>query len=663
MVKHANFFANNELHANMIAEIIPLAHLPRLLTYFDYEVPENFEGQIKVGQLVRIPFKGRKISGIVAKLKNQPDEVKTSLKAIIDVPDPAPQLDENYFALLHWMANYYSVSPALLLKIFIPEPPRRTIRFKTKREIKPIAPSVPPSDILKIQENLKKIFSASKNIFLFHYQTLKNKIALFSKSAARILEQGKQILILEPQITDIEALLPYFLHLFPDKIAVLHSNLSKSEYWREWQKIKNGKAHIVFGARSAIFAPLRNLGLILIDNEEARDFKQFDQYPYYDARSAATQLAEITGAKIILASQAPRADTYYKVKNRSCEILIEKNTFISPPPRLIDMNQELLKKNFLSLSEELQQNIEKTLEQNKKVVLLLNRRGAATFVVCRDCGYVFKCPNCQTPYACHEDVCYLPSKFLCHNCNKEEATRLACPNCRGASIKYFGTGTQTVEREVKKIFPQVKIARIDKDIKIQNTKYQIRDTEIFVGTQFFIKNYLSQAQNIGLIGVVSADTLLFRPDFRAGEKTFAWLTSIINHSQQIKSHVLIQTFFLNNFVIQSAAARNYEEFYKKEIEEREKFGYPPFGKLIKLIYGHTNEKKCNFEKTDLLKKLLITFSKDAEILGDEKIKKDKKRFTAEIIIKIKKQVFSKMVEFLKTVPSGWAIDIDPESII
>jgi primosomal protein N' (replication factor Y) len=653
----------------MIAGIIPFARLPKSLSYFDYEVPQNFEGQIKIGQLVKISFKGRKISGIIFKLKDKPAQIKSTLKPIIKILNFEREINFDYLKLLWWMSDYYSVSPALILKTFIPEPPLRLGKFKIKSVFKSSSLGIAKSDIPVIQKNLEKIFSGHKNFFLFYYQNYKNKIAIFLKSAARILNQKKQVLILEPQITDINLILPYFLHLFPNKIAIFHGELSKTEYWQEWQKVKDKKADIIIGTRRAIFAPSQNLGLIMVDDEEMPDFKQSDRNPRYDARIAAVKLAELYGAKLIFASQAPRLETYYQVKEKNYDLLEEKCSPGLPDQssqdlRLIDMGQELKKKNFLSLSGELQENIGETLEKKQKVVLLLNRRGTSTLVICRDCNYVFKCPSCDLPLVCHEENFGACSKLICHRCGYEGPIPLACPNCRGTSIKFFGTGTQKVEREVKEIFPHAKIARIDKDVKINSKfQFQIPDAEVFVGTQFFIKNYLPQIKNIGLIGVVSADTLLFRPDFRSGEKTFEWLTKIINLSKERKSRILIQTYLLNNFIVQSAIAHNYDDFYKQEIEERQKFNYPPFGKLLKLIYQHKNEKKCAFEFSELSKSLITSFGNEVEILKDEKPKKFKQKFISTIIIKFSHSLTPKIINYLKTIPEGWTIDIDPESLL
>jgi len=647
----------------MIAEVIPLARLPKNLSCFDYEVPENFLGQIKIGQLVKIPFRGKNVSGLVFTLKEKPAEKLGAVKPIIKIIDTGENLDPKRLSLLTWLANYYLVSPALILKTFLPEPPQKASTFKSKSKLTATSLGVAKTDTGEIQEKVREIYSSEKSFFLFHYQNYKNKTAVLLKIIEKIVTDGKSVLIFEPQVPDVAALLPYFIHLFHDKVATLHGEMSKTEYWQEWQKIKNGEAKIVIGTRSALFAPIQNIGLIIMDNEESLDFKQSDQNPRYDVREAAIKLGKLTNAKIIFTSPSPRPETYFLAKNSpEAQYLSPKNPSRTPVTT-VDMNDEIKNKNFSSLSEKIKISISETLKNKQKIVLLLNRRGLSTVILCRDCNHIFRCKNCELPLVCHDDECNLPSQFICHNCGAKEPIQLVCPKCRGADIKYIGVGTQTVEKEIKKLFPNSKIVRVDIDTKIPESDSQILNSEIFIGTQFFIRNYLTQIKNIGLVGVISADTLLSRPDFRSGEKTFNWLTGLINFSGQIKSPLIIQTFFPNNFVIQSAVDENYENFYQKEIEDRKNLHYPPFGKLVKLVYGHPNEKKCTFELIDLFNKINTTLGRETEISRDEKPKRKKQKFYATIIIKFQESLTPKVLNFLKTAPDGWTIDIDPESIL
>lgn len=648
----------------MIAEVIPLARLPKNLSFFDYEVPQNLEGQIKIGQIVRIPFRGKNMSGLIVATKEKPAEKLGAVKPIAKIIDAGENLDAKRLSLLRWLSNYYLVSPALVLKTFLPEPPQKVSSFKSRQKIQPASLSIAKNDLDKIQNVIEKIILSKKPYTLFHYQNNKNKIVALLKIAQKIISEEKSVLVLLPQVPDIANLAPSFLNLFYGQTALLHGELSKTEYWQEWQKIKNGKAKIVIGTRSALFSPLANLGLIIIDNEEAPDFKQSDQNPRYDARDASLKLAELTGAKIIFTSLAPRPETFFLAQNRPDFNYLSPEIPSSPATILADMNDEIKNKNFSSLGEKIKKEISAAIAKQKKVILLLNRRGLSTMILCRDCDHVFKCKTCDLPLACHDEECGLPKQFICHNCGKTELVQLVCPKCRGTDIKYLGVGTQTVEKEIKKIFSQIKVLRIDKDVPMEKIYPQISGADVFIGTQFLIRNYLYKIKNIGFLGVISADTMIYRPDFRSGEKIYSWLTGIINFSREAKIPVIVQTFFPNNFVIRSAIQEKPELFYLEELDNREALGYPPFGKLIKLAYGDSEEKKCIAEASKLFKIIKTELEGKADISYDEKPRREKRKFFSKIIIKFSDSSSASIKEALrKNVPDSWTIDIDPENIL
>jgi primosomal protein N' (replication factor Y) len=646
----------------MFAEVIPLARLPKKLSRFDYEVPQEIEGQIKLGQIVLVPFRGKRTKGVVVNLKDRAAELKMALKKIKKILSEDPVIDETGLALLQWMSEYYVSSLPLLLKTFIPEPPLRKLgeSRKTGTVVKDI--SIAKSDLPEIKNSLKNILG-DKEFSLYFYKKSKNKTIVLLKCAERTVNSGKTVLLLLPQVTDIAGALPYFMKLFPREIAVLHGELSKTDYWQEWQKIKSGKARIVIGTRSALFAPLRDLGLIIIDNEEASDFKQSDQNPRYDARDVAFKLSKITGAKIVSASQAPRPETYFLAKNQPGAIfLAPQNNPASVA--LVDMNDEIKNKNFSPLSEKIREGIELALDKNKKIILLLNRRGSSTLILCRDCDYVFKCEKCQAPLACCEDVCNLPSKFICRNCGREKPVHLKCPNCHGAAIKYLGTGTQTVEREMRKLFPRAKVLRIDKDAKIAKIVKEFGQASIFIGTQFFIRNYLERIRDIGFLGIISADTLTYSPNFRSAEKTFSWLMKLINFAGETKSPVCVQTFFPNNYFIQAVIRGNPEIFYNEELDNRMSLGYPPFSRLAKLVYADFKEEICVNEASHIYNELSGKLNGLAEMSINEKPRMENKKFFSKIILKFPEDSSGKVKEIIrKALPDEWTIDIDPESLL
>jgi len=639
----------------MIAEIIPLLRLPKALTYFDYKIPSTLEGNIKIGQLVGISFRNKMVGGLVFNIKNSETDNKWKIKEISKIWNEDPELDENYLKLFKWISEYFLTPLPLLAKTFIPLPPLRTREIKIKKKTPPLSPSISGKDVNGVKNILQNFHDSKNNIFLLHYQNKKNKTAVYLKIISETVKKNKQVLILMPQITDIEELLPHLDYFFANKIALLHGELLKTEYWQEWQKIKSGKAMVAVGTRSAIFAPCKNLGLIIIDGEEASDFKQSDRNPRYDARIVAMELARLTGTKVLLGSQTPRIETYHKTKNSEIKLLSENkkdnNNYLS-----VDMGQEIKKKNFSPISSEIKNIIEKNFNNKKKSVLLLNKRGSSNMVACRDCEHVFSCKDCGKPLVYHEDA---TKKLICHNCGYKEVASLNCPKCRGVSLKFIGAGTEKVEKEIKKLFPAANVLRIDKDAMIK----EAGDADIYIGTEFFIKNYLPQINNIDLVAIISADSLIFRPDFRSGEKTFEWVTKIMNISDQKKSLFILQTFYPDNYIFKLALKREYEFFFNEELTGRKNFSYPPFGKLIKLTYSSKNERMSNLEIFKVRKFLTDKFIDGVEILGDGEMEKTKQKFSSKIVLKSSENFTSELLEYLKNLPDGWAIDIDPESLL
>ncbi len=647
----------------MFAEVIPLVRLPKKLSFFDYEVPQEIEGQIKIGQIVVIPFRGKKIKGVVGNIKKEAQKVNAPIKKILKILSDEPIIDEKGLDLLSWIADYYVSSLPLVAKTFLPEPPlvKRSRTFPENYLSKQL--TVSKSDAEEIKK-LLALLSDDKKISLLHFDNFKNKTVILLKCAEKAIAEGRGVLILEPQVPDVLGILPYFVNLFPDKTAVLHGEMSKTEYWQQWQKIKSGKAGIVIGTRSALCAPLAKIGLVIVDNEESSDFKQSDQNPRYDTRETSLKRAEITGAKIIFTSQAPRPETYFLSKNRPDAQYLASTMTPRFPTVLVDMNGEIKNKNFSPLSEKIKEEISSVLTKKQKIVLLLNRRGGSTLILCRDCDYVFRCKRCDNPLTCHENECNLPNKLICHNCGSEEPISLKCPNCQGSSIKYAGMGTQALEREIKKIFPEKKILRIDSDSETANIGKKIAEADILIGTQFFIRNYLIQTQDVGLVGIFSADTLLYRPDFRSSEKTFSWLRSIINFAHSLKTVIIIQTFFPNNFVIQGAAGIKPDEFYGEELDNRLNLNYPPFGFLAKLSYADKNAETCLKEASNLYEKIKNGLAPLAEISVDEKPRLQKNKFFCKIILKFSERNRRAVKDFLEeNIPDEWTIDIDPESLL
>ncbi len=691
----------------LIAQVIPIIRLPKHLIYFDYLVPKKFEHQIKINQIVEIPFHNRKINGIVIEIKNKTQN-KFNLKTINKIIEPEIILPKHLIKLIQWMKDYYYTSLPLISKIIFPEIPKRKLLDNKKQSIlihKNIKNlTVSKKSLPKIKETIDSINNQQTKYVLLHYQNWQEKLIVYIKIIKQLLNKNLkgQILIIVPQITDIQKIYNYLNYYFPDQIAILNNKLSKTFFWQEWQKIYFQKAKIILGTRSAIFSPIQNLSMIIVDDEESLSEYKSEQNPRYNVQKLAEKLSEFAKAKLIFSSQAPSIEIFYNAQNKSTSTifcLYKKKSNI----KIINLQDEWQKKNYSLISDNLEEAIKQNLEKKQKIFLFLNRRGAGTIIKCQDCKYLFKCPNCQLPLIFN----YLPTqisyelrvtsypprlahfdllssakqaafseagKLICFHCNFTQNIPTKCPHCQGVNIKTFGIGIQRVEKEIKKLFPEAKILRIDKDTQISTSyKLQVTSYDIIIGTQFFFKQF-NQPSIFNLIGVISADSLLYRPDFRSSEKTFQQLSKIINWANIQQSEVelpivIIQTHSPENYVIQALAQQNYNFFYNSEIEMRKKFNYPPFCKLIKLIYQNSDFKKVEKETNELVDKLKMYFSssKTFEVIGpiSPMIPKIKEKYRKQIILKIYPTFHfpASIKKLLNELDENWIIDTDPLEII
>jgi len=329
----------------------------------------------------------------------------------------------------------------------------------------------------------------------------------------------------------------------------------------------------------------------------------------------------------------------------------------------VDMRDEIKKQNYSPFSELLQEAIKETLEKKQQIFLFINRRGTASSVLCRDCGFVFKCPNCKLPLSYHG-----ASELRCHNCAYKNPLPLFCPQCHGPEIKFSGAGTEKIEKEIKKLNPIAKILRLDIEteeaIKAEHKSYTA-EADIIIGTQYALK--FIDWEKIELAGIVSADTLLYLPDFRSGEKTYQLFSEIIFELGSKEKEIIIQTRKPDNLALQALGRNNPELFYNQEIEERKIFHYPPFGKIVKLLYQHGNEKKCIYESNrvwqELNKKIMVDKNIEMSLPAPIHNLKVRGRFRYQIILKVPLELGDKLGDLLNIVPDDWIIDINPESLL
>ena len=440
-----------------------------------------------------------------------------------------------------------------------------------------------------------KINNSGFNEFLIYGVTGSGKTEVYLQLIQSTLNKGKKAIVLVPEISLTPQMVDRFSRRFGDCICVLHSKLSIGERNDQWKNIKTGKCRIVIGARSAIFAPIDNLGIIIIDEEHDISYKS-DMSPRFNAKEIARYIAKKHEIPLVLGSATPDISTYYNAKN-IIKLTKRANNSNLPEVEVVDLRKELANGNRSILSERLKEEIAKNLENKKQTILFLNRRGFSTFVMCRDCGYTVKCKRCNISLTYHSKE----NKLKCHYCGYEMNNITICPKCKSKNIKHFGSGTQKLEEVIHSLYPQATTIRMDIDtVSRKNSHEQILNRfkdekiDILIGTQMIVKGH--HFPNVTLVGVIAADASLNTEDFRANEKTFDLLVQVAGRAgrEKLPGKVIIQTYSTENFCIECSKKQNYDEFYKTEIEIRKQLKYPPFCDII--MFGINSSDKEEIEQ-------------------------------------------------------------------
>ena len=427
----------------------------------------------------------------------------------------------------------------------------------------------------------------SKN--LIYGITGSGKTEIYLQLIQKVLEKGKEAIVLVPEISLTPQMVDRFLARFGDIVAVLHSKLSAGERFDEWQKISNGEKKIIIGARSAIFGPVKKIGIIIIDEEHDMSYKA-DSTPRYNAKDLAKYLAEKNNCPLVLGSATPDMITMHQAKQNEIILYTLKNRANNariPKVEIVDMRNELAIGNRSMISFKLQEEINKNLENKKQTILFLNRRGYSTFIICRDCGYVAKCKNCNISLTYHMNV----NKLKCHYCGYEADVINECPECRSKKIKYFGTGTQKLENEVHKLFPNANTIRMDLDTVTKKNsheeilnKFKKENIDILLGTQMIVKGH--HFPKVTLVGVITADASLNLEDYRAVERTFQTLVQVSGRAgREENGNVIIQTYNPDHYAIIDSQKQDYDLFYNQEISLRKMLNYPPFCDIILINFS------------------------------------------------------------------------------
>ncbi|TMF11201.1 MAG: primosomal protein N' [Chloroflexi bacterium] len=660
-----------------VAQVAVEARVGSQTGLFDYAVPEALTGLIEVGHRVRVPFGKRTVTGFVYALDQGPAVLE--LKPIEALLDAEPVLPSPLVELAGFVAAHYLVPLDEVIRAIVPPRVRAVVTRSVKRRRQSrilrqaAAISVAGAIVLEpAQEAVRERIAIAlarheSDVFLLHGVTGSGKTEVYLALLEQVLAGGGQGLVLIPEIALTPQTVGRFAARFPGRIAVLHSALTEAERAAEWWRIRRGEADIVIGPRAAVFAPLPRLRLIAIDEEESSAFKQ-DRIPRYHAPTVARWLAERTRSVLVLGSATPSVATYAAAlagREHLLELPHRAQGRPLPPVTIVDMRGEIAAQHFSPLSRELQAAIGGSLERGEQSILFLNRRGLATFVLCRDCGQARECLHCSVALVYHASL----GRLQCHYCGSTEPLPRRCPACGSRYIKSFGVGTERIEQEVRTLFPHARVLRLDRDVMktpdaadLVFDQMRSGEADVLVGTQLVAKGL--DLPKVTTVGVVNADTSLHFPDYRSSERTFSLLTQVAGRAGRGRaaSQVFIQTYTPDHPAIRHARYHDYRGFFREERAIRAQYRFPPFAELIVATYGHRDEARAEREAKAAAEHLSATIGLlklgDIEVLGPSPafVYRLKDEFHFEVTLK-----GSDLHRVADGLPRGrgWSLDVDP----
>ncbi len=558
-----------------------------------------------------------------------------------------------------------------------------------------------------VQSAIRNLQSPISNfqppIFLLHGVTGSGKTEIYLRAVAEVLARGCRAVILVPEISLTPQTVARFAARFPGHVAVLHSALTQGERYDTWRRARAGLVDVVIGPRSALFSPLAPLGLIVLDEEHDDSYKQDAPSPRYHARDVALELARLTGATVILGSATPSLESYHRAQRGDFTLLemphrimghtrrlhdlqaryrvpriryhalhggpAEARYIELPPVQIVDLRAELRAGNRSIFSRALQRAMDEALGRGEQVILFLNRRGTATFVLCRDCGHVLRCPRCDIPLTYHGPRAHL----VCHRCNHREPQPDHCSRCGGKRIRYFGLGTERVEAVVRERWPGARLMRWDRDTARTHAahanilqRFVDGTADVLVGTQMIAKGL--DLPLVTVVGVISADTALNLPDFRSGERTFQLLTQVAGRAGRglLGGRVILQTYNPDHYAVVAAAAHDYAGFAVRELAFRREQGYPPYRRLAKLLYEDASPSRAQAEAEALAELLRDALTRRGipatDLIGPAPpfFARLRGRYRWQVLLR-----HSDPAEFLRSlqIPPGWRVDVDPVSVL
>lgn len=564
------------------------------------------DDSVKTGSKVYVPFARNKqlregyVTSSIDDITKIEEEVRKKLKKVERI-DQEVSLTEEMIRTAMWMKGRYLCRYIDAVKCFTPAGTRAK-RREIRNSISDRETDRKPVEFLT--EEQQQAVSAIGNAitrgihsrFLIHGVTGSGKTEVYIRAAEQALEMGRGVIILVPEISLTGQITERFLAAFGrDSVAILHSRLSSGERYDQWKLIRSGEVRIVIGARSAAFAPVEKLGLVVVDEEHEATYKS-DFTPKYDTTEVALKRLQDkdNNGVLVLGSATPSVVTYNRAEDGIFQLIKltrRYNDTALPQGEIVDMRRELKEGNSTVISRRLAEEMERQLEAGRQVMLMMNRRGYSTFVSCRECGYVAKCPNCGLSLVYHKN-----GMMVCHYCGHEERAATACPECGSTFVRYFGSGTEKIEETVQGLFPGRAVDRVDLDsikkkgeLNRKLKRFERGETDILIGTQLIAKGL--DFKNVGLVGIVSADVSLNIPDYRSPERAFQLITQAAGRAGRGSEpgKVIIQTYSPQHYAVTMAAAGDYEAFYRAENSFRKYMMYPPYSDIFQIVFTSASE--------------------------------------------------------------------------
>ncbi len=633
---------------------------------FQYRIPENMISGIRIGTQVLVPFGAgnRTRKGYVVDITEKAEYDVTKIKEIAEIVSGSVTAGSQLIELAWWMKEQYGSTMNQALKTVLPV--RQKVKARNKQVVQSLVgeeTAAEPAELNAEQQKIADCFcqqydEGSRTPWLIHGITGSGKTEVYMAMIEHVLKRGKEVIVLIPEIALTYQTVMRFYRRFGEKICVMHSRLSAGERYDQFERARKGETSIMIGARSALFTPFLNLGLIIIDEEHEGAYKS-EVTPRYHAREVAEKLAQMNGAQLVMGSATPSVEAYAKAKAGVYELhRLDKRASQGSclaQTEVADLRKEMEEGNKSIFSRRLQELIIDRLEKKEQVMLFMNRRGYSSFVSCRSCGEAVKCPHCDVSLTLHNH-----GRLVCHYCGYTIPMPKHCPNCTSPYLAGFGIGTQKIEEIAAQMFPKARILRMDLDTTSRKGGHEAilsafakREADILIGTQMIVKGH--DFPGVTLVGILAADTSLYAPDYRCGERTFQLLVQAAGRAGRgcRPGIAVIQTYMPDHYCIRTAAAQDYEEFFRQEMGFRKLMSYPPACRMLTIQVSGKDENLTGHMMDQIHHSVIRRFGNVTAVIGPVSAPVYKVNDIYRKILYMKQENYDILIRIQKYIQDRW----------